>query len=505
MCYNTPEFSFGGVFLKRPLGEIGKKIVHGVSMSALFALSLAIALFTTSIAPTMFRQTMAEDYIPPAPVVAETETQAPETTTEVLTTEATTAEETTKKTVYKANTDVKTQVATGDKKKDEDKGNDKVKDESLTSSGSGESLPEYDPTPLPPADSGLGVKSKYSDFVYADSSTLTGWQNIGGVQFYFNNNHRTLTGMQKIGDRNYYFNTYGAKASLVGIDVSQWNGTINWSKVKADGIDFAIIRVGFRGYGTSGPKPVTLDKNVETNIVNAKKAGIAVGLYFFSQAITINEALEEAGACVNIARKYGIQYPIYFDTEYSNPDRDGRADSLSKSERTNIAVAFCEAVKNAGYAPGVYASKSFYDDELIFSRLSSYNIWVAHYTSKNTDFRHPYKIWQYSEKGKVSGISYNTDMNISLYDYAKKSDMKNLGSNVILTDSAGLKSYTLAEAKLAAYEQTPTDAIYKDTFSTISALPNARVKTELLEKLEEFKKAAETTSAPTTAVTSSDA
>src|SRR5699024_3818139 len=108
---------------------------------------------------------------------------------------------------------------------------------------------------------------------------------------------------QKIGNRNYYFNSYGAKASLVGIDVSQWNGTINWSKVKADGIDFAIIRVGFRGYGTSTPiKPVTLDKNVRTNIVNAKKAGIAVGLYFFSQAISIDEALEEAGACVKIAR-----------------------------------------------------------------------------------------------------------------------------------------------------------------------------------------------------------
>lgn len=489
--------------MKRPLSEFGKKILHGISMSALFAVSLVIALFTTSFAPTMFRETMAESYIPPAPVAVTTEpeTQAPETTA-APTTETTTEEETTKKVVYKAKTNVKTQVATGDKKKDEDKGNDKVKDESLTSSGSGEALPEYKPTPLP-STGGIGVQSKYTDFVYADTNNLTGWQTIDGAQFYFNNSHKPLTGMQKIGNRNYYFNSYGAKASLVGIDVSQWNGTINWSKVKADGIDFAIIRVGFRGYGTSTPiKPVTLDKNVRTNIVNAKKAGIAVGLYFFSQAISIDEALEEAGACVNIARQYGIQYPIYFDTEYSNPDRDGRADSLSKAKRTDIAVAFCEAVKNAGYAPGVYASKSFYDDELQFSRLSSYNIWVAHYTSKNTDFRYSYKIWQYSSTGSVSGISNNTDMNISLYDYAKKSDMKNLGSKVVLTNAAGVQSYTLAETKLTAYEETPTDAIYKDTFSTISALPDARVKSALLEKLEELH---ETAKATTTAAASTTA
>ena len=165
-------------------------------------------------------------------------------------------------------------------------------------------------------------------------------------------------------------------------------------------------------------------------------------------------------------------------------------------------MAFCEAVKNAGYAPGVYASKSFYDDELQFSRLSSYNIWVAHYTTKNTDFRYSYKIWQYTSTGSVSGISNNTDMNISLYDYAKKSDMKNLGSKVVLTNAAGVQSYTLAETKLAAYEQTPTDAIYKDTFSTISDLPDARVKSALLEKLEELH---ETAKATTTAAASTTA
>ena len=163
--------------------------------------------------------------------------------------------------------------------------------------------------------------------------------------------------------------------------------------------DYAIIRVGFRGYGTSDPvKPVMQDKNVEQNIRGALAAGLDVGLYFFSQAINEGEALEEAGACVNMAREYNITYPIYFDTEFATSSHTGRADTLSRSKRTDLAVAFCEAVKNAGYTAGVYASKTFFYDELQFSRLQNYAIWVAHYTSKETDFKYSYGAWQYSEQ-----------------------------------------------------------------------------------------------------------
>lgn len=191
---------------------------------------------------------------------------------------------------------------------------------------------------------------------------------------------------------------------------------------------------------------------------------------------------------MNFAKKYGIQYPIYFDTEYSNPDRDGRADSLSKTERTDIAVAFCEAVKNAGYKAGVYASKSFYYDELNFSKLSSYNIWVAHYTSKETDFKYDYKIWQYSSTGDVSGISGNTDLNISLYDYASGSSMSNLGSDVIMTDKSGLQEYADAEDAIAAYEKNSTDSNYEKAEKSIEKLSNSSEKKELLSVLEKLKK-----------------
>lgn len=480
--------------MKHQLSEKGKINLKRlkVGASTLLAFCLLVALLTSSVSPKMLKDAPV-DSVTEMPTAVSTTAETTETTTETTTKETTTKKETTEKTTkkvaYKAKTDVVTKVATGNKKADEDKGNDKVSDSSLTDEGSGDKLTDHkDSSSSSSSSNSKTVKSEYTDYVYVNTSSFTGWQTIDGSEFYFDDNHEPLTGMQKIGGRNYYFNKYGAKASLVGIDVSQWNGNINWSKVKADGIDFAIIRVGFRGYGTSEPvKPVMLDTNVETNITNAKKAGLDIGLYFYSQAITLNEALEEAGACVNFAKKYGIQYPIYFDTEYSNPDRDGRADSLTKTERTNIAVAFCEAVKNAGYKAGVYASKSFYYDELNFSKLSSYNIWVAHYTSNETDFKYDYKIWQYSSTGDVSGISGNTDLNISLYDYAAGSSMSNLGSDVVMTDKSGLQEYIDAEDDIAAYEKKPTDSNYEKAEKSIEKVSNSSVKKELLAVLEKLK------------------
>lgn len=483
--------------MKHDFSDKSKKNMNRikVGVSTVLAFCLLVALLTSSVSPKMLKDAPVAG-VTEAPTTTSTTAAATETTTETTTKETTTekktTEKTTKKVAYKAKTDVVTKVATGNKKTDEDKGNDKVSDSSLTDEGSGDKLTDHQDSSSSSSSSSANsktVKSEYTDYVYVNTSSLKGWQTIDGCEFYFDSNHKPLTGMQKIGGRNYYFNKYGGKASLVGIDVSQWNGSINWSKVKEDGVDFAIIRVGFRGYGTSEPvKPVLLDTNVETNIVNAKKAGLDIGLYFYSQAITLDEALEEAGACVNFAKKYGIQYPIYFDTEYSNPDRDGRADSLTKTQRTNIALAFCEAVKNAGYKAGIYASKSFYYDELNFSKLSSYNIWVAHYTSKETDFKYDYKIWQYSSTGSVSGISGDTDLNISLYDYAAGSSMSNLGSDVVMTDKSGIQEYVDAEDSIAAYEKKPTDANYEKAENSIEKVSDSSVKKELLSVLEKLKK-----------------
>lgn len=459
------------------------------------------------------------------PVVAEISESQSET--ESATEESTSAESTQESTAnkvtttkkhkpYRADKNVQVQVASGNSAKDEDKGPNRVPDSSLNGESSGSVIEEHNDNKVPPPivpphideddknDNNdkddedeidfsklNSFSSDYTNYFYQNTSNLTGWQQIDGSRFYFESNHKPLKGLQKIGGRNYFFNNYGANASKVGIDVSQHNGTIDWKKVKNDGIDYAIIRVGFRGYGTSTPvKPALIDKNLEANLKGATSAGMPVGLYFFSQAITIDEAIEEASLCVKYAKKYKITYPIYFDTEYSNPDRDGRADYLTKKERTDIAIAFCETIKNEGYTPGIYASKSFFYDELEYSRLSNYQIWVAHYTNKDTDFKHPYRMWQYTSSGSVNGITGNhgkVDINISYYDYAKKSNMSSSGKYVVMTNKDGVIKYKQAELAMAKYEKNKKDEYYDRAMQKLNTLPNGNAKDALIKELKKMR------------------
>ncbi len=180
--------------------------------------------------------------------------------------------------------------------------------------------------------------------------------------------------------------------------------------------------------------------------------------------------------------------------EYANDKRSGRADRISKRVRTDCAVAFCETVRSSGYKAGIYASKAFYDDELTFSRISGYNIWVAHYTQSVTDFSHRYEMWQYSEKGKISGIKYKIDLDISFYDYAKGSNMSSAGSNVVFVqDSLELAKYTGAEALVNAYSANPTDGNYNTAYSAVNSLSDQRVVSALNKKLAAIKEKAEST------------
>ena len=197
---------------------------------------------------------------------------------------------------------------------------------------------------------------------------------------------------------------------LNGIDVSVYQGTIDWKKVKSSGIDFAIIRAGYRGYGTNGT--LVEDSMFSKNVLGAIANKIDIGIYFYTQAITTDEAKEEAKFVLNLIKKYGIKitYPIAIDTELSNanPQYSGRADNLSKQERTKIVKAFCDTIKNAGYIPMIYANKYWLNDNLDMSKLSSYDIWLAHYTNK-TDYKGNYTMWQYTSTGRVDGISGNVD------------------------------------------------------------------------------------------------
>ena len=198
-----------------------------------------------------------------------------------------------------------------------------------------------------------------------------------------------------------------------GIDVSSYQGKIDWKSVKESGIDFAMIRVGYRGWGTG---KIVYDKNYEYNIENAIKNGIECGVYFYSQAINEQEAIEEADFIVDAVKKYNLKYPIAIDSEYATTGRIGRADNLSVEVRTKVCRAFSDRIAQRGYKPMIYASKFWLYDNLDISKLQSIEIWLAHYVNgapeRRTDYKGQYSIWQYTSQGYVSGIEGYVDLDI---------------------------------------------------------------------------------------------
>ena len=257
------------------------------------------------------------------------------------------------------------------------------------------------------------LKDYASTDTFYTSPQYTGWRTDGGKVYYYDANHNKITGNQVIGGVMYTFGGDGALSQSSGnrgIDVSKYQGNIDWGAVAASGINFAIIRVGYRG---SASGALVQDPNFKKNISGATKAGIKVGLYFFTQAVNEAEAVEEASMAMSLASGYKVTYPIFIDTESAS---GGRANGLSKSARTAVVKAFCQTVRNGGYKAGVYASKSWYANQLNASALNGYCIWVAQYNSSCT-YSGKYDMWQYSSKGSVSGIKGNVDMNISYTGY----------------------------------------------------------------------------------------
>ncbi len=202
----------------------------------------------------------------------------------------------------------------------------------------------------------------------------------------------------------------GKTVSEKGIDVSRYQGEIDWEKVAADGVKFAFLRVGFRGYGTGA---IVLDENFEANIKGATDAGIKVGVYFFSQAVNTKEAVEEAEFVLEHIKGYELDYPVVFDTE-DIVNEDSRTEGLTPEELTDITVAFCEAVEKAGHTPMIYANLRWFTMSLDMTKLEKYDKWYAYYDSQMY-FPYKIRIWQYSESGQVDGINGNVDLNISIH------------------------------------------------------------------------------------------
>ena len=235
----------------------------------------------------------------------------------------------------------------------------------------------------------------------------TGWQDIDGATYYYDpSTHQPVTGQQVIQGNVYTFAADGAlNRTARGIDVSKFQGSIDWNAVKADGITFAIIRCGYRGYGSGA---LVEDSTYRQNIQGAINAGLRVGVYFYSQAINEAEAVEEASMVLSLVSGYSLPLGVYYDTESVG---GGRANALSAAERTACAVAFCETIRSAGYSAGVYSYASWFYNALNFANISKYNIWIAQYRD-TLSFSYKYNIWQYTGSGSVKGISRPVDMNI---------------------------------------------------------------------------------------------
>lgn len=201
-------------------------------------------------------------------------------------------------------------------------------------------------------------------------------------------------------DANYPNVTYG-------IDVSTYQGEIDWDLVAADNIDFAMIRVGFRGYENGRLVP---DERCIENIEGALATGIDVGAYFFSQAINEEEAIEEAELIIDMLEGYDITYPVAFDMEEIT-GANARTSTLSVEAATAIAKAFCQKIDKAGYQPMIYANTKWVASRIDMSQVKKYPLWFAQYYTKPL-MPYDFAMWQYTNSGTVAGISGSVDLNI---------------------------------------------------------------------------------------------
>ncbi len=217
-----------------------------------------------------------------------------------------------------------------------------------------------------------------------------------------------LTRIEDQDGKKFYLDEDGETASRLGIDVSEYQPEVDWQQVKDYGVDFVIVRVGYRGYGEAGK--LVEDSMFKNHVEGALAAGLDVGVYFFSQAVNQAEAEEEARFVLERIRDYDIKGPVVFDTEEIKNDT-ARTDDLDGKAFTDHCITFCDAVKDAGYEPMIYANMKWMAFTLDLTKLTDYEKWYADYEPLP---QCPYEIsmWQYTETGQVPGIDGNVDMNL---------------------------------------------------------------------------------------------
>ena len=212
-----------------------------------------------------------------------------------------------------------------------------------------------------------------------------------------------------------YFDENGKKISHLGCDLSYHNQNVNWKELADAGCEFVMLRCGYRGYTEGG---LNKDEKFDEYAKKARQAGIDVGVYFFTQAVNEEEAIEEADYVLEIIEDYDITYPVAFDTEYIN-DEEARTNTheISDELRSKICIAFCERIKEFGYYPIIYASENWMRRNMDLKMLTDYEFWAPQYLEEN-DFLFDFSIWQYTEKGSIPGVKGDVDLDISMVDYA---------------------------------------------------------------------------------------
>ncbi|MBO4903534.1 MAG: glycoside hydrolase family 25 protein [Lachnospiraceae bacterium] len=212
-----------------------------------------------------------------------------------------------------------------------------------------------------------------------------------------------------------YFDENGNKISHLGIDISYHQEKIDWLGLKESPCEFVMLRCGYRGYTEGG---LVEDEKFREYAQAAVDAGFPIGVYFFTQALTEEEAIAEADFVMDLIRDFPISYPVVIDTEYvSSAEARTNQAEMTEQERSKLLVTFCERIKENGYYPMIYASENWLRRDLDASMLQPYEIWAPQYLDEN-DFMYDFTIWQYTDAGHIAGVEGEVDLDISMVDYA---------------------------------------------------------------------------------------
>jgi GH25 family lysozyme M1 (1,4-beta-N-acetylmuramidase) len=196
--------------------------------------------------------------------------------------------------------------------------------------------------------------------------------------------------------------------SWLGVDVSSYQKDVDWEQVKEAGFEFAMLRVGFRGYGQTGS--LNPDKYAKQNYENATAAGLKVGVYFFSQAISVEEAVEEAEYVLQLIEGWDLQMPVAYDWECLADDY--RTVVVDSRTLTDCVKAFCDTIKAAGYDPMIYCARYIVQDKLYMEELADYALWYSDFQKKYLRSEFRVDMWQYSSSGRIDGITGPVDLNM---------------------------------------------------------------------------------------------